>query len=83
MKIVFKSVLLLLLSTFLNSAYSGPNILEFETEVTFASWLFPESSLYKGQKDNNYSIALESELYAEWDEGDSFVFTPFILLDPA
>ena len=81
MNIVFKSVVLLLLTTFLNSAYSEPNILEFETEVTVASWLFPEAPLYKGQKDDNYSIALESEVYAEWDKGDSFVFTPFILLD--
>ena len=81
MNIVFKSVLLLLLTIFSHSAYSRPSILEFETEVTVASWLFPESPLYSGQKDNNYSIALESELYAEWDKGDSFVFTPFILLD--
>ena len=81
MNIVFKSVLLLLLTIFSHSAYSRPSILEFETEVTVASWLFPESPLYAGQKDNNYSIALESELYAEWDKGDSFVFTPFILLD--
>jgi len=81
MNIVFKSFLLLLLTIFSHSAYSRPSILEFETEVTVASWLFPESPLYAGQKDNNYSIALESELYAEWDKGDSFVFTPFILLD--
>ena len=81
MKIVLKFFLLFLFTPATSYADFQPDVIDFESEITVASWLFPESPLYNGQKHNNSSIAFESELYAEWSKGDNIVFTPFILFD--
>jgi hypothetical protein len=81
MKIVIKYFLLLLLLTKASLADLKPSFIEFENEITFYAWLFPESPLYTNQKHNNYSIALESELYSEWSKGNNLVFRPFMLID--
>ena len=81
MKIVLKFFLLLLFIPASSFADLRPDVIDFESEITVASWLFPESPLYNGQEHNNSSIAFESELYAEWSKGDNIVFTPFFLFD--
>ena len=81
MKIVLKFFLLLLFTPASSYADLQPDVIDFESEMTVASWLFPESPLYNGQEHNNSSIAFESELYAEWSKGDNIVFTPFFLFD--
>ena len=81
MKIVLKFFLLLLFTPASSYADLQPDVIDFESEITVASWLFPESPLYNGQEHNNSSIAFESELYAEWSKGDNIVFTPFFLFD--
>ena len=81
MQIVLRFFLLLLLTPASSYADLQPDVIDFESEITVASWLFPESPLYNGQEHNNSSIAFESELYAEWSKGNNIVFTPFILFD--
>ena len=63
MKIVLKFFLLLLFTPGTIYADFQPDVMDFESEITVASWLFPETPLYNGQEHNNSSIAFESELY--------------------
>ena len=75
------SFLFFLITPIICFADLKPSFLEYEAEITFGSWLFPEEPLYEGQKHNNYSIAFEPEIYSEWAEGDNLVFRPFFLFD--
>lgn len=45
--------------------------------------LFFKDPLYPGQEHNNASIAAQPEYYHEWENGSSFIFTPFARLDSA
>ena len=53
MQIVFKFFLLLLFTPASSYADLQPDVIDFESEITVASWLFPESPLYNGQEHNN------------------------------
>ena len=77
----FLSLLVTLIYPIISFADLEPEILEYSAELSFSSWLFPESPVYTGQEHNNYSLALEPEIYSEWSSGSNFVFRPFLRLD--
>lgn len=45
--------------------------------------VFLNDALYEGQKRDGASLAIQPELYHEWENGSSFTFTPFGRLDSA
>ena len=75
------SFLFFIITPIISFADLKPSFLEYEAEITIGSWLFPEDPLYDGQKQNNYSIAFEPEIYSEWAEGNNLVLRPFFLFD--
>ena len=81
MHLIVLSFLLTLILPLLSHADLDPDFMEYKAEITLEAWLFPESPLYNGQEQNNYSIAIEPEIYSEWAEGSNLVFRPFIRLD--
>ena len=60
MKIVLKFFLLLLFTPATSYADFQPDVIDFESEITVASWLFPESPLYNGQEHNNACLLYTS-----------------------
>jgi hypothetical protein len=81
MHLIVLSFLLTLILPLLSHADLEPDFTEYKAEITLEAWLFSEAPLYKGQEKNNYSIAIEPEIYSEWAEGSNLVFRPFIRLD--
>ena len=75
------SFLFFIITPIISFADLKPSFLEYEAEITIGSWLFPEEPLYDRQKQNNYSIAFEPEIYSEWAEGNNLVLRPFFLFD--
>ncbi len=45
--------------------------------------LFFNDPLYQDQERDDFSFAIEPELYHEWESGSSFIFTPFARVDSA
>ena len=58
-----------------------PDYIDYKAELSLSHWLFPESPLHEGQKQNNYSFSFESEVYAEWSNNKNFVLRPFYRFD--
>ena len=77
----FLFLLVTLIYPIISFADLEPEIIEYSAELSFSSWLFPETPVYTGQKHNNYSLSLETEIYSEWSSGNNFVFRPFLRLD--
>ncbi len=59
------------------------------TATDLSGWLeiegsyFPNSPLYPEQETNRISAAIQPELYQDWENGNSFTFTPFYRYDSA
>ncbi|MCY3675720.1 MAG: hypothetical protein OXG21_12225, partial [Rhodobacteraceae bacterium] len=49
--------------------------------VTFGTRIFLDDPAHSGQKGNNFSLTFEPTIYSESAEGNSFTFTPFIMID--
>jgi len=77
----FLSLLIILIYPIISFADLEPEIFEYSAELSFSSWLFPETPVYTGQEHNNYSLSLEPEIYSEWSSGGNFIFRPFLRLD--
>ncbi|MYF45552.1 MAG: hypothetical protein F4073_02545 [Rhodobacteraceae bacterium] len=50
-------------------------------KVTFGTRIFLDDPAHTGQKGNNFSLTFEPTIYSESAEGNSFTFTPFIMID--
>lgn len=50
-------------------------------KLTFGTRVFLEDPAHSGQKGNNFSLTFEPTIYSESAEGNSFTFTPFIMID--
>lgn len=58
------------------------NSSEWSGHISLESRLFSQSAEYRGQDDQNVSIAVEPEYYMDWNEGDQrIVFNPFFRYD--
>ena len=64
-------------------AYSFYENMEFKGEISLSGRYFPSEPAYSGQKHNNFSIAIKPEIFKDFDEQSSLIFTPFIRLDSA
>ncbi|MDE2675737.1 MAG: hypothetical protein OXH65_11575 [Paracoccaceae bacterium] len=49
--------------------------------VTFGTRIFLDDPAHSGQKGNNFSLTFEPTIYSESAEGNSFTFTPFVMID--
>ncbi len=50
-------------------------------KVTFGTRIFLDDPAHQGQKGDNFSLTFEPTIYSESAEGNSFTFTPFIMID--
>ena len=50
-------------------------------KVKFGTRIFLDDPAHSGQKGNNFSLTFEPTIYTESAEGNSFTFTPFVMLD--
>lgn len=58
------------------------NSSEWSGHISLESRLFSQSAEYRGQDDQNASIAFEPEYYVDWNDGDQrIVFNPFFRYD--
>jgi len=62
---------------------SQPQAYELSGHVTAEGRLFFKDPLFDEQERNSASIAVQPEFYHEFDNGSSFLFTPFGRLDSA
>lgn len=56
---------------------------ELSGYLSVQSTLYVSDALYPGQEQHAASIALEPEIYHEWENGSSITFKPFLRLDSA
>lgn len=56
---------------------------ELSSYITAEGRYFFSDPLYDEQKRNSGSLAVQTELYQEWESGSSFIFTPFARFDAA
>ena len=55
---------------------------EFSGIVTFQSRLFSEEGLHEDQEDVDASVALQLEVFQDWDDGNQqLLFVPFLRAD--
>ena len=56
---------------------------ELSSYIAAEGRYFFSDPLYDEQKRNSGSLAVQTELYQEWESGSSFIFTPFARFDAA
>lgn len=64
-------------------ARAGPATAEISGSVSVEGRGFPHPPRSAGQRRHSASVALESELYLEWDDLTSLTATPFLRIDSA
>jgi hypothetical protein len=80
MKYLFAILLLFVISQLLTAPVPAH---EFRGDMAAEVRLFGNGPLYPDQERNNGSIAIAPEYYHEWQNGTSFIFSPFLRIDSA
>jgi len=77
--------LIIVLATTISYSFLTTQSLAWELSgyTTAEGRLFFHDALFSGQRRDGASIAVQPEFYHEWENGSSFLFTPFGRLDSA